>query len=83
MGRLLTFMGRVMVDAATPPATIVRGVAVDEKTALLLDTRTGDVQTVGFGTAYVCLATSKPEVCVPETPYTHTGADHVLRSPKL
>jgi cyanophycinase len=74
MGRMLTFVARILQDneytkntfANTPTnnnnTTIVRGVGVDEHTALLLDVTTGHVTAVGVSTAYVCTADHNPEV---------------------
>jgi len=72
MGRLLVFMGRLAQDGAVPTnadtsdltsnasSAVVRGIGVDEATALLLDP-TGNATTggptltaVGDGTAYAC-----------------------------
>lgn len=52
---------------------------VNEETALLLDTNTGDVEAVGFETAYVCLAKRNPDttVCQREIPLTIKG--HFIR----
>jgi cyanophycinase-like exopeptidase len=51
---------------------VVRGVGVDEHTALLLDVTSGNVQAVGVGTAYVCSAQKDAEVCSSNTPLTFT-----------
>jgi cyanophycinase len=68
MGRMLTFVARDLQDDAQ--MTLSRGVGVDEHTALLLDVTTGDVTTVGQGTAYVCTSDHDPEVCKDKTPLT-------------
>jgi cyanophycinase len=70
MGRMLTFMGRIMQDEGE---TVVRGVGVDEHTALLLDVDTGDVSAVGVNTAYVCTPQHAPEVCTKDKPLTFRG----------
>lgn len=72
MGRLLTFVARVMTENVKS-VQAYRGIGVDEHTALLLDTVSGAVQTVGVGTAYVCYADHKPEVCKDKTPLTFRG----------
>ena len=54
MGRMNTFMARILKDVDSKPPALSRAVGVDEHTALLLDPKTGDVQSVGVGTAYVC-----------------------------
>ena len=68
MGRMLTFLARDLKD--NTQLTISRAVGVDEHTALLLNTTTGHVSTVGVGTAYVCAADHKPEICKSDTPLT-------------
>jgi len=69
MGRMLTFIARILADDNTSLST-VRGVGVDERTALLLETGTGDVTAVGVGTAYVCTAAHDAKVCKSGTPLT-------------
>jgi len=58
MGRTLTFMARILTDYVDflPSDGIVRGVGIDEHTALLMDYSSGDIEIVGVGTAYVCSA---------------------------
>ena len=51
MGRTLTFIARIYTDTSYPP---IRGIGINESTALLLDYNTGTVQTVGTGSAYIC-----------------------------
>lgn len=70
MGRMLTFLARIRKDYKIPSKTVSRAVGVDEHTALLLDVVTGDVQTVGVGTAYVCSAEDLAEMCLSGTPLT-------------
>jgi len=53
---------------------------VDEHTALLLNVTTGDVRTVGVGTAYVCSSRHYPEVCSSNIPLTFTDIDCVRLS---
>lgn len=66
MGRLLTFMARIIQDGW---AASVRGIAVDERTALLIDDRVhGTV--VGEGNVYFLQSTVPPSVCQPRTPVT-------------
>lgn len=56
---------------------------MDEHTALLLDVNTGDVRTVGVGTAYVCSSRLDPTVCSSGTPLTFTNIECVrLSGPK-
>jgi cyanophycinase len=68
MGRMLTFLARDLQDDAS--LTMSRAVGVDEHTALLLNVTSGDVSTVGVGTAYVCTSNHDPEVCADRTPLT-------------
>jgi len=69
MGRMLTFVARALADDSSSLST-VRGVGVDEHTALLVETGTGDVTAVGVGTAYVCTAAHDAQVCKSGTPLT-------------
>jgi cyanophycinase-like exopeptidase len=73
MGRLLTFMARIRADYKIAAGVVSRGVGVDEHTALLLDIKTGDVQAVGVGTAYVCSVTKNAEICKSGVPLTYHG----------
>lgn len=70
MGRMLTFMARVRQQYGIASGTQSRAVGVDEHTALLLDIGTGDIQTVGVGTAYVCTSDHNAQICVSGTPLT-------------
>lgn len=66
MGRDLAFLCRVSASGWSPAP---RGIAVDERTALLL---VGDEVTVtGAGHAYFLQAPGAPEVCLPKTPLTY------------
>lgn len=67
MGRMLTFMARWMTDNHSK---LIRGLGIDEHTALLLDVATGDASTVGIGTAYLCEAAHQPAVCEKRMPLT-------------
>lgn len=77
MGRMLTFMSRIMADEGV---SVARGVGVDEHTALLLDVATGDVTTVGVNTAYVCTPQHVAEVCKEDIPLTFRGSINKLCS---
>lgn len=70
MGRMNTFMARILKDIDASPPSLVRGVGIDEHTALLLDTLTGSLQSVGVGTAYVCESDAPAAVCKSDTPLT-------------
>jgi cyanophycinase-like exopeptidase len=69
---MLTFVARLKQDFVSE-STVVRAVGVDEHTALLLDVTTGEVSTVGVGTAYVCTPRHAAEICQAKTPETFTG----------
>ena len=68
MGRLLTFVARIVADQGA--GTAVHGLGVDEHTALLLDASSGAARAVGVNTAYVCTPSHAPEVCVAGKPLT-------------
>ena len=68
MGRLIVFLARILQDGW---ATGVRGIGIDEATALLVEPD-GWVQLVGRGAAYFLLADHQPEVCQPAVPLTFT-----------
>ncbi len=68
MGRDLAFMCRV---AANGWSSAPRDVALDEATALLIDSNTASV--VGSGSAYFLKAPGPAEVCQPRTPVTYTN----------
>jgi len=67
MGRDLAFLCRVATNGWS---TAPRGVAVDEQTALLIDT-TGHASVVGNSNAYFLQAPGLPQVCAPKTPLTY------------
>jgi cyanophycinase len=67
MGRLVTFLARIMRDDWS---TDVKGIGIDEKTALLVDPK-GSVTLVGNGTAYFLRTPGKPEVCEDRTELTY------------
>lgn len=72
MGRMLGFVARIRADTSDSAFPVVRGVGVDEHTALLLDVNTGKVSAVGVNTAYVCAASHDAEVCSSNKPLTFT-----------
>ena len=74
MGRLFSFVARVMQDVAVPAVSMFHGLGVDEHTALLLDITTGDASAVGVGTAYVCEANHKAQICKSGTSLTYQGS---------
>lgn len=80
---MLTFMARIRSENALSAGEVSRGVGVDEHTALLLDTITGDVAAVGVGTAYVCSTDHDAELCVAETPLTFHCKNNLQRTIRL
>lgn len=74
MGRMLTFVARIYTDASNNNLPI-RGIGVNESTALLLDYSTGSVKTVGTGSAYICNSIDESKSttrCKVDTPLTFT-----------
>ncbi len=69
MGRLVTFMARLHGDKELES---VRGVGVDESTAVLLESD-GSSQVVGKGSAHFVSSNTSPETCRPSEPLTFTG----------
>lgn len=69
MGRLVAFLGRVIKDGW---ASSVRGLAVDEATAILVNPD-GSATRVGSGAAYFMSSAGVPLVCVSGSPLTYTG----------
>ena len=65
-GRLLVFMARILASSQTKT---IRAIAVDERTALLLDTK-GKGHVVGKGAVSLYLARKKPKVCEGGKPLT-------------
>lgn len=77
MGRMLTFVARIqegdVFAAQATSSQTIRGVGIDEHTALLLDVTNGDISAVGVGTAYICAADHKAAVCEPREYLTFGG----------
>jgi len=69
MGRLLVFMARILQDDW---AEQVRAIAVDENTALLVETD-GSARAVGEGHIYFLETAHKPEQCAYRKPLTFSG----------
>jgi cyanophycinase len=67
MGRDLAFMCRIYTNGWS---SAPRDIAVDEKTALLIDGN-GSVKVVGSSSAYFMQAPGAPEVCQPGVPLTY------------
>lgn len=68
MGRDLAFLCRVNKDYRVRAP---RGIAVDEQTALLVDTKTGASTVAGSGNVYFLQAPGTPEVCTQGSPLTY------------
>jgi cyanophycinase len=71
MGRTLVFMARILQDGR---AHQVRNIAVDERTAVLLEPG-GMATVVGAGFAYFLQATHKPETCTANSVLTFRGVN--------
>ena len=70
MGRTLVFLGRIVQDGWSVHP---REIAVDEKSAVLVDS-SGAARVIGPGKgAYFLQVESKPQVCQPNTPLTFNG----------
>jgi len=69
MGRLLTFIGRVIKDGW---ASSARGIGIDEATAMLVEAN-GSATRVGSGAVYFISSNGVPAVCVSGSPLTYTG----------
>ncbi|HLK17456.1 MAG TPA: cyanophycinase [Bryobacteraceae bacterium] len=66
MGRLLVFLARIAKDGWTDTP---RAIAIDEKTAVLLESD-GKARVTGAGTVYFIKAPGLPEKCIPDVPLT-------------
>ncbi|MBI3927656.1 MAG: cyanophycinase [Armatimonadetes bacterium] len=73
MGRLLAFMANIARSGWADP---VKGVGVDEATAVVVDD-TGMGRVLGEGSAYFMRAAGPPEVCEPGKPLTYRGVPGV------
>lgn len=68
MGRDLAFLCRIYTNGWSGAP---RGIAIDEQTALEIDTNTGIGTLVGNSTAYFLQAPGAPQVCAAKTPLTY------------
>ncbi|MGB9893413.1 MAG: cyanophycinase [Candidatus Saccharicenans sp.] len=68
MGRLITFLARIIKDGWSPEA---KGIGIDEATALLVEP-SGSAELVGVGAAYFLMADHMPEACQPSTPLSYS-----------
>lgn len=66
MGRLITFLARLIRDGETKTAL---GIGIDEGTSLIIN-QAGLGQVMGVGSVYFILAEHFPEQCEPQTPLT-------------
>ncbi|MCC6072565.1 cyanophycinase [Massilia sp. GCM10020059] len=66
MGRLITFMARVVNDGWTSSAL---GIGIDVETALLVEN--AQAVRVGLGSVYFLRSVGLPQVCAPKTPLTY------------
>jgi cyanophycinase len=71
MGRSLVFMARILQDGR---AKQIRDIAVDERTAVLLD-HEGVGRVVGDGNVYFMQAAKRPEICRDGVPLTFRGVE--------
>lgn len=72
LGRTLVFLARILQDGQ---AKDIRSIALDEKSAALMEPD-GTMTVVGKGTgAYFYHPTTKPEICKEGAPLTFTGID--------
>lgn len=69
MGRLLVFLARIVKDGW---ASSVRGIGVDEATAILVEPN-GSATRVGSGAAYFVSSNGTPATCLSGSPLTYTG----------
>ena len=67
MGRLITFLARIVQDGW---ASTAKGVGIDEKTALAMEPD-GSAIVLGSGAAYFLQTPGLPEVCQPKTDLTY------------
>ncbi len=80
MGRLLTFVARIVQDGWVTTVDAARGIGVDVETALLID---GDMATrVGLGSVYFLRPAVAPVTCKSGTPLTFrsVGVDRLSGS---
>jgi cyanophycinase len=69
MGRLLTFLARIVKDGW---ASTAKGVGIDEMTALAMEPN-GNVTVMGNGAAYLLRTPGAPEVCQSKKALTYTN----------
>jgi cyanophycinase-like exopeptidase len=74
MGRLITFMARLIADGQAVGGT-VRGIGVTVETALLIENGIGRKVGVPEGSIYFLRSVARPEVIAPKTPLTFRNVD--------
>jgi cyanophycinase len=77
MGRLLTFLARIVQDDWAAQAL---GVGIDEQTALTMEPN-GVANVVGFGSVYFVKTPGDPELCAPKNDLTYQGLSVLRLSP--
>jgi cyanophycinase len=77
MGRLITFLARIVQDDWASQAL---GVGIDEQTALTMEPN-GVARVVGFGSVYFLITPGDPEICQPKTDLTYQGISVLRLSP--
>jgi len=70
MGRMLTFLARILQDSSSADVSVARALGVDEPCGLILNVTNGDVKAVGSGNAYLCTSSQDPTLCAANTPLT-------------
>jgi cyanophycinase len=68
MGRLVAFLGRIRQDQWVAPGTTAKGIGVDEKTFVAVETHgptKGDAKVIGYHYAYFVTPTRGPVTCRP------------------
>jgi cyanophycinase len=71
MGRTLVFLARILQDF---PVTEARAIAIDERTAVLLETD-GSLRVAGVGSVYFLRARHRAEICRSHAPLTMSGVE--------
>lgn len=81
-GRLLGFMARLALENSLE-ATQIRGIGVDERTALVIDEE-GKAKALGRGGVYMVRGNvGLPEICEQETPLTWNHGGKAIRAYRL
>lgn len=70
MGRMLTFLARILKDNSDDKVPLARAVGVDEPAGLILNVTSGAATAVGSGNIYLCSSSKDPTICSAESPLT-------------